>query len=223
MRRWHGAAVVAVGVAALLSAAGLYSQRGYHTPTGAGVVPSTARLSPPTATTVARTTSRTTGQHTSNSRTHVVPHTRGAQPTRVVISSLDIDAPVVPVGVHDGAVDVPADAQELGWWSGGARAGASVGSVVVVGHVDVQSSGKGALYHLESVPIGTLAMVETLRGSVLYKIVGRRVYEKQALPSSVFATDGAPRLVLITCGGPFDRKTLHYADNVVVYGVPISA
>ena len=31
-----------------------------------------------------------------------------------------------------------------------------------------------------------------------------------------FARDGALRVTLITCGGPFDRTTGHYRDNVVV-------
>jgi hypothetical protein len=208
-RRRHAAAVVAVGVAALVSAAVLYGHRGYHTPTSAGAVPSAtivkpAILDPP--------------QHDSATRGG-----RGAPPTRVVIASINVDAPVVIVGVHDGAVDVPDDPQQLGWWSDGARAGATTGSVVVVGHVDSWSAGRGALFHLESVPIGARATVETPRGPVHYRIVGRRVYQKQTLPSSVFARHGAPRLVLITCGGPFDRTTRHYADNVVVYGVPTTA
>lgn len=210
-RRWHGAAAVAVGVAALVSSAGLYAHRGYHTPAGAGVVPTTAQPSRQIVAPAA----------TSSGPRHRTAH--GARPTRVVITSIQVDARVVAVAVHDHALDVPNDPQVLGWWSHGARAGARTGSVVVVGHVDSRQSGPGALFHLESVPMGAHATVETPRGRVSYKIVGRRVYQKQALPSSVFATHGAPRLVLITCGGPFDRATGHYADNVVVYGVPITA
>jgi hypothetical protein len=38
-----------------------------------------------------------------------------------------------------------------------------------------------------------------------------------------FARDGAVRLTLITCGGPFDQDTRHYRDNVVVTAVPESS
>ncbi len=31
---------------------------------------------------------------------------------------------------------------------------------------------------------------------------------------------GRPRLVLVTCGGPFDRVAGHYRDNVVLTAVP---
>jgi hypothetical protein len=199
-----------VGVVALVAAAGLYAGRGYHATAAAGVVPATTQQSRAAIAPAA-----------------AVPGPRhrmvqGARPTRVVIDSIRVDARVVTVGVHAGALDVPSDATVLGWWSGGAGAGATTGSVVVVGHVDSWQSGRGALFRLESVPMGARATVETSGGSVSYRIIGRRVYEKQSLPSSVFATHGAPRLVLITCGGRFDRATRHYADNVVVYGVPIT-
>ena len=50
-----------------------------------------------------------------------------------------------------------------------------------------------------------------------FEVVARKRYEKTAIPlQEYFARDGAVRLTLITCGGPFDPKTRHYRDNVVV-------
>ncbi len=47
------------------------------------------------------------------------------------------------------------------------------------------------------------------------------LYEKAALPTSdLFAREGAPALVIITCGGPFDSATGHYRDNVVAIARP---
>ena len=43
---------------------------------------------------------------------------------------------------------------------------------------------------------------------------------KAALPTSIYTRAGSPKLVLVTCGGPFDAKTGHYRDNVVVTAVP---
>ena len=52
-------------------------------------------------------------------------------------------------------------------------------------------------------------------------MVARERYRKTTIPlDRYFARDGAPRLTLITCGGPFDRTTGHYRDNVVVTAVP---
>jgi hypothetical protein len=52
---------------------------------------------------------------------------------------------------------------------------------------------------------------------VRYTVAAREIYRKTAIPlDRYFARDGAPRLTLITCGGPFDRATGHYRDNVVI-------
>jgi hypothetical protein len=129
---------------------------------------------------------------------------------------------VVPVEVDaDGAVGVPDPPTTLGWWSAGARPGDPRGSVVIVGHIDSRTSG-----------LGTLAVLPTLRidepidvraddeRTVRYRVVARRQYRKTELPLDVFAQDSPGRLVLITCGGKFDRERHSYEDNVVVYAVP---
>ena len=46
----------------------------------------------------------------------------------------------------------------------------------------------------------------------------RRV-AKAALPSSIYTRTGAPKLVLVTCGGPFDARAGHYRDNIIVTAV----
>jgi hypothetical protein len=130
-------------------------------------------------------------------------------------------APIVPVTVSAGQLEVPDDLRTLGWWSGGAKPGSASGTVVVVGHVDSARLGKGAFSRLSALAMGSTVSVTTATGTPLaYRVVARRVYPKQALPTEVFATDGAPRLVLMTCGGPFNTATHHYRDNVVVYAVP---
>ena len=47
----------------------------------------------------------------------------------------------------------------------------------------------------------------------------RRV-RKAALPTSIYTRTGERRLVLVTCGGPFDAKTKRYRDNVIVTALP---
>jgi hypothetical protein len=40
------------------------------------------------------------------------------------------------------------------------------------------------------------------------------------LPTSVYSSAGRPRLVLVTCGGPFETGTGRYRDNIVLTAVP---
>ena len=54
-----------------------------------------------------------------------------------------------------------------------------------------------------------------------YAVVARDQWSKDQVPlDRLFARTGAPRLVVITCGGPFDESTRSYRDNVVVTAVP---
>jgi heterodisulfide reductase subunit A-like polyferredoxin len=90
---------------------------------------------------------------------------------------------------------------------------------VIDGHVDSAEFGAGALYRLADLTIG-----DTIRaggGIVTYQVNERRTYDKATgLPAAIFGTDGAPRLVLITCVGAFDETTLSYESNVAVFASP---
>lgn len=145
-----------------------------------------------------------------------------ALPEELRIPRLDVSAPVEVVAVDpDGALGVPEDPDVLGWWNAGARPGSGRGSVVIDGHVDSARYGRGMFSSLYDVREGDRVEVVDAKGRVLrYEITGRRSYSKTALPAEIFAQDVAERLVLITCGGEFDRDRGHYEDNVVVYAVP---
>lgn len=144
-----------------------------------------------------------------------------AAPVHLAIPALKVVALVVPVRAAAGLLGVPRSINEVGWWAGGGVPGARTGTVVIDGHVD-SASGLGALWPLRFAQVGDQIMLTLADGvSVGYRIRGVRVYLKAELPALLFAgAKGVAVLALITCGGPFDRTTGHYADNVVVYAVP---
>ena len=148
---------------------------------------------------------------------------RPAPPRLLAIPALRVRASVDPVRSSDGVLGVPADPGRVGWWTGSALVGAPHGTVVVDGHVDSAVAGVGALFRLTELRSGARLVVTTAAGRrQAYEVVGRRVYRKAAgLPPALFATGGAPRLVVITCGGPFDRASGSYLDNVAVFAVPV--
>jgi sortase (surface protein transpeptidase) len=78
--------------------------------------------------------------------------------------------------------------------------------------------GAGTLFKLESLPMGARIDVRAGNRDVAYRVVARRSYDKQRLPEQLFRTDGAPELVLVTCGGTFRHGA--YSHNVVVYAEP---
>jgi hypothetical protein len=124
----------------------------------------------------------------------------------------------------DGSLLVPEDPSRVGWWTGGARAGDPYGSVVLAGHVDSRRFGIGVLAELAGVRRGQLVQVVADGQSRSYRVASVRRVRKARLAAGtdVFDQSGAPRLVLVTCGGAFDRSTHTYADNLVVVATPVA-
>lgn len=143
-------------------------------------------------------------------------------PTSVRASAVDLEAPVVPISAdRTGALQVPEDGSVVGWWSAGPRPGQPTGTVVLTGHVATWDAGAGALSRIRGLRPGDEVEVGAGRTDRRYRVEGLRSYPKTALPPEVFASYGRPRLVLVTCGGEFDERTRSYADNVVVFAVPV--
>ncbi|GAA3351975.1 hypothetical protein GCM10020358_83970 [Amorphoplanes nipponensis] len=147
-------------------------------------------------------------------------------PARLRIPELDLDATVAPVGVdaETGEFDVPPSVDRVGWYRFGPGVTARAGSIVVAGHVDSAAQGKGAFFRLSSLEPGdTMTLAGPDGKDRAFEVVARERYSKTRIPlDKYFARDGAPRLTLITCGGPFDAKTRHYRDNIVVTAKPVS-
>jgi sortase (surface protein transpeptidase) len=155
----------------------------------------------------------------------VEPEHEGEVPLRLVIPAIGVDHPVVEVGRHpDGTMEIPHDVHEIGWYGPlGIRPG-DAGAAVLAGHVDSRAQGPGAFFGLRDLDVGDAIVVGTEDGEQRWVVSGRNRYPKAELPiETVFAVEGAPRLVLITCGGRFDAGRRSYADNVVVHAEPLEA
>jgi hypothetical protein len=141
-----------------------------------------------------------------------------AAPVSLVVPVIGVRAAVRPVANVDGSLGVPDDPGQIGWWVGSALPGSVNGTVVLNGHVDSVAA-PGALFRLTDLRQGdTITVATAAGGRVTYAVTGRRVFTKTAgLPSDVFSLDTTPRLAVITCGGPFDRATRSYRDNIVLF------
>lgn len=138
---------------------------------------------------------------------------------RVKIPAIQVDAPVMPVGVDpDGWVEAPLteDSNLAGWFTGGVTPGEK-GTAVVVGHVDNQQ-GPAVFYGLGSLKKGNrVQVVRKDRKTAVFQIYGIEVFEKANFPGNrVYGSKGAPELRVITCGGGFSEQN-GYDGNVVVF------
>jgi sortase (surface protein transpeptidase) len=161
---------------------------------------------------------------TMTARPATAPSDASAAPTRVRIPSVGVDAAIVPVGVDGrGFVVIPREVRQVGWYRFGPAPGDPAGAAVFAGHVDTRQQGAGALFPLRSVDVGDRITVTADGRDLEYRVVGKQTIVKQRLPvEELFARDGAPRLVLITCGGPFVRELGSYRDNLVVVATPMA-
>ncbi|HST48511.1 class F sortase [Jatrophihabitans sp.] len=149
---------------------------------------------------------------------------RTGPPVGVRIGSIDIAAPIQPVGVDNrGDVAIPERVDTVGWYRFSAPPGSVAGSTVLVGHVDSARQGKGAFYRLRDAGRDDRVVLDLADGRRLsYRVVSRVQFPKDSVPlAELFALDGRPRLTLITCGGSFDATVRSYRDNVVITAVPL--
>jgi hypothetical protein len=143
-------------------------------------------------------------------------------PVRIRIDALEVDVPVVPVGLEDdGGMEVPEDAHEIGWYRPGVRPGEK-GSAVLAGHVD-SKEGPGAFWGLRDLGLDDVVTITHADGTErAWRVVAREQYLKAELPTDeLFVWGGeTEQLALITCGGSWNRDRGSYRDNIVVYAVP---
>lgn len=145
-------------------------------------------------------------------------------PARLVIPDLRVDATVDGVGVQeDGAMVIPAEGSSVGWYRYGSAPADEQGNTVIAGHVATPEDGPGALARLRDAEPGMRVTLTTTDGTEHeYEITGREAIVKKALPvDQIFARDGRPLLVLITCGGEYDRELRSHLDNIIVTATPV--
>jgi LPXTG-site transpeptidase (sortase) family protein len=207
-------AVLLGAAAPALVAGGLLLASGVDGPSAPAEVPPTSP--PPAAVQVVepgRTSSPSATPAPASS-----PADPGVRPELVVVPALGVRAPVAGIRTEDGSLTPPSDPSRVGWWTGGARPGASAGAAVVTGHT--VRAGGGAFDDLETLAAGDDVVVRSGAREVAYAVDTVEVLSRDELArrsASLFGRTGPGRLVLITCE---DWDGTAYRSNVVVTARP---
>lgn len=125
-----------------------------------------------------------------------------AAPTVVRIADLGVTAHVSPIRIDGLILHPPDDPMLAGWVMDTALPGADEGSVVITAHKI--HGGGGAFDELAKVKRGSLISLDTERGVQNYGVSSVKdlnLAEFATAAPGFFRTEGAPRLVLITCWG----------------------
>lgn len=139
-----------------------------------------------------------------------------APPVQILIADLNVHRAVEPVGVgRSGVLDVPVNAWNAGWYSGGPVPGAP-GDSVIEGHAGYP--GQPMIFgKLASLRPGAQVVVVLSDGSRQLFLVGSMSSVPVGTAPPGFGEPyGPPRLTLITCNGHFDDTTYSYSARLVV-------
>ena len=146
-------------------------------------------------------------------------------PVRIRLDRLGIDMRVTAEGLDArGAMALPANAAEAGWYRYSPGLAAQKGATVIAAHIDSRHDGIGPFSRLKNATAGDTITVYGSDGSeVAYTVTQLRQVGKIDAPmADVFDTSGAPRLSVVTCGGAFNSQTGHYLDNVIVTATAVA-
>jgi LPXTG-site transpeptidase (sortase) family protein len=141
----------------------------------------------------------------------------GVEPERVSIPAIDLDEPLIPLGIApEGDIEVPEDYDDVGWFTGGGRPGGH-GPTVIAAHVD-SGWGPAVFARLTELRPGDEVIVTDIDGMrATYVVTETADHPRADFPTArVFGAVGQDVLRLITCTG-FDPAASEYLDNRVVY------
>ena len=139
-------------------------------------------------------------------------------PVRVVIPSIGVSAPLIPLGLNrDGTLEVPKSFSVAGWFRPGPEPGEQ-GAAVIAGHI-ASKYGPGVFLRLHSLRRGAVVVVVLEnRARLRFVVTGQKQVAKARFPAKlVYRKTADPTLRLITCGGRFNAATGHHVDNTIVF------
>ena len=140
-------------------------------------------------------------------------------PSVIRIPRLEVEAPIIPLGLRDdGSIEVPESPEQTGWWRGGPEPG-ELGPAVILGHVDSEEEGPAVFFYLQYLDAGDEIHIDRVDGStVTYVVESVERHDKDEFPTeAVYGATEDPTLRLVTCGGDFDFDVRTYDDNVIVF------
>lgn len=137
-------------------------------------------------------------------------------PSRLVVPTVDLDVPVVPIEMDaSGVLTPPADVDTVGWWQRSATPGAGDGQTLITGHS--VREGDGAMDRLGELRAGDRVRVRTGDGTTDYRALTTEVLSRAEIAEQAQSLFGQQRrdgrLVLVTCT---DWDGDVYLSNIVV-------
>ncbi len=140
-------------------------------------------------------------------------------PNRLVIPSIDVNAPWVPLGyLADGlTMDSPAGPTDVGWYKFTGQPGGP-SNAVFSGHVDWYTGQPAIFRAVHDLKQGAEIDISLDNGHMrVYHVVSTTLYDFQTTDATpIVAPSDVPTVTLITCEGTFNPVTHEYNNRLVV-------
>ncbi len=187
------------------------------------LVPGGSTLIPPSLGQIPATTRQLASDETERRELELQPvhraKTAAIRPTWLHIPALEVSSAIVPVGLTgNGQMETPERYSDVGWYQNGAVPG-QPGRAVLAGHLD-SFDGPAVFYRLGQLLPGDLIYIHSSAGNSPSEYIVRDLalfWTDLAPVAEIFGATDAAELVLITCGGPYDRGSASYLQRLVVY------
>lgn len=146
----------------------------------------------------------------------------GIAPAHLRVPSIEVDENLIDLGLlPDGTMEVPADWDRAGWFTGGGKPGGR-GPTVIAGHMDSLTDA-AVFYRLTELEVGDVVEVTDIDGTLhTYEVYRLEDIPKDDYPvHEVFGAVNADELRLITCTGEFNQVEQRHPDNRVVFAAAV--
>ncbi len=136
---------------------------------------------------------------------------------RLKIPTIKVNAIIKNMGVTSGgAMAVPGNRIDVGWYSSGTRPG-DIGSAVIGGH-NYWMDGTGVFKNLYKLKIGDVISVVDAKGvTTVFVVRNMRTYDANDENTGIFASENGTHLNLITCSGTWDPIAKSFTKRLVIF------
>lgn len=141
------------------------------------------------------------------------------QPRLLELPAIGVKGFIQQVGIDQfGAIATPTNIHMAGWYTGSVKPGED-GVSIIDGHVHGRYE-PAIFYTLKDLKVGDAVAVEYGNGRrVTFSVTKVSQYDKGSAAAHLFEKQPSitRQLVLVTCGGTFDKSSQTYTQRVVVY------
>lgn len=134
----------------------------------------------------------------------------------VEIPAIGVSAPLVKVGINSrGEMDTPRNARDVAFLDMGGFPGPT-NNAVLAGHIS-WAGVKGSFGSIDRMKPEDQVIVRVDGSTWTFRVEWVRLIDpKTASVDEIMGSVGRPSVTLITCGGPFDRRTRHHTMRTIV-------